>query len=167
MALSKGLMPACQGSQVCCCQSPDPTAGYCQPCLLWKFLDTHGQVWLSLLWSHCSFLLGLGVHKVLLCPPKVCFSGGFQSFCRIPRLGNLERLWARLWALELLLHCENFFGIIVLQFVGCLQGSSIVALMVNSSKRTYAFANFWVVSPTTILPFLLFPAFIIYITNSL
>ena len=31
------------------------------------------QVWVSLLWGHCSFLLGPGVHKVFLSPPRVCF----------------------------------------------------------------------------------------------
>ena len=34
-------------------------------CLHWILLDTYGQVWVSLLWGHCSFLLGLGVHKLL------------------------------------------------------------------------------------------------------
>ena len=38
-----------------------------------RLLDTHRQVWLSLLWSHFSFLLGPGAQKVLLCPPRVCF----------------------------------------------------------------------------------------------
>ena len=33
-------------------------------------LFTHGQVWVSLLWGHCSFLLGLGAHKVLFVPSK-------------------------------------------------------------------------------------------------
>ena len=47
-------------------------------------------------------------------------------------MGNL------LWALELLQQCENFFGIIVLQFVGHLLSGSIVKLMVPSSKRTPA-----------------------------
>ena len=28
------------------------------PCLHRRLLDTHGQVWVSLLWGHCSFLLG-------------------------------------------------------------------------------------------------------------
>ena len=70
------------------------------------------QVWLSLLRGHCSFLLGPGAHKILLCPPKVCFLKGAQSVFWIPRLGNL------LWALELLQKCENFFGRIFLQFVG-------------------------------------------------
>ena len=27
------------------------------PCLCWRLLDTPGQVWVSLLWGHCSFLL--------------------------------------------------------------------------------------------------------------
>ena len=30
------------------------------PCLQWGLLDTHRQVWVSLLWRHCSFLLGPG-----------------------------------------------------------------------------------------------------------
>ena len=30
------------------------------PRLHWRLLDTHGQVWVSLLWGHCSFLLGPG-----------------------------------------------------------------------------------------------------------
>ena len=50
----------------------------------------------------------------------------------ILRLGNL------LWALELLQQCENFFGIIVLQFVGCLLSGCVVGLKATSSKRVYA-----------------------------
>ena len=38
------------------------------PRLHWRLLDTHGQVWLSLLWGHCSFLPGPGAKKVLLFP---------------------------------------------------------------------------------------------------
>ena len=30
------------------------------PYLCWRLLDTHGQVWVRLLWGHCSFLLGPG-----------------------------------------------------------------------------------------------------------
>ena len=33
-------------------------------------MDTHRQVWVSLLWGHCSFLLGPSVHKVLFVPSK-------------------------------------------------------------------------------------------------
>ena len=36
-------------------------------CLHWRLLDTHGQIWVSLLGSRCSFLLGPGVHKVFVC----------------------------------------------------------------------------------------------------
>ena len=35
------------------------------PHLCWRLLDTHGQVWVSLLWGHCFFLLGPCAHKVL------------------------------------------------------------------------------------------------------
>ena len=46
-----------------------------------RLLDTHGQVWVSLLWGHCSSLLGPGLHKVLFVPckslfPQSCVSSG-------------------------------------------------------------------------------------------
>ena len=63
---------------------------------------------------------------------KVKFLGGSQWLCPVPRLGNL------LWVLELLHKCENFFAIILLQFVGCLLSRSIVGLMATSFKITYA-----------------------------
>ena len=53
--------------------------------------------------------------------------GGF-----IPRVGK------SVVGLTTLEQCGNFFGIIVLQFMGCLLGSSIVRLMTISFKRTYA-----------------------------
>ena len=43
------------------------------PCLHWRLLDTHGQVWVSLLWGHCSFLMVPGAHKVLFVPSKSLF----------------------------------------------------------------------------------------------
>ena len=43
------------------------------PCLCQRLLDTHRQVWLSLLWGHSTFLLGPGVHKVLFVPSKSPF----------------------------------------------------------------------------------------------
>ena len=51
------------------------------PCLHQRLLDTHRQVWVSLLWGHCSFLLDPGVHKVLFVPfkslfPQFCVSSG-------------------------------------------------------------------------------------------
>ena len=36
-------------------------------------MDTQGQVWVSLLCGHCSFLLGPGVHKVLFVPSRILF----------------------------------------------------------------------------------------------
>ena len=44
-------------------------------------LDTHGEVWVSLLWGHCSFLLGPGAHRVVFVPskslfPQSCVSSG-------------------------------------------------------------------------------------------
>ena len=90
------------------CSRPLPTLH-----LSWRLLDTHRQVWVSLLWDHCSFLLGPGAQNVFLVPsmsliPQSCVSsvikshwppksnslGGSQSLCQIPRLGNL------LWILE-------------------------------------------------------------------
>ena len=61
--------------------APNPAAGHCQHTLLQRPLDTHGQVWVSLLWVHCSFLLGPGVYKVLFLPsrnlyPQSCVSSG-------------------------------------------------------------------------------------------
>ena len=46
-----------------------------------RLLDTHRQVCVSLLWGHCSFLLGPGAHKVLFVPakslfPQSCVSSG-------------------------------------------------------------------------------------------
>ena len=67
------------------------------PRLCQRLLDTHGQVWVSLLWGHCSFLLGPGVHKVLFVPSKCLFPQSCVS-----------------------------------------SGSSMVGLMVTSSKRVYA-----------------------------
>ena len=61
---------------------------------------------------------------------KVIFPGGSQPLCQIPKLGNL------LLVLEFSQHCENLFGIIVLQFVGRLLGGSMLGLM--PSKRADA-----------------------------
>ena len=44
-----------------------------EPSLCRRLLDTPGQVWVSLLWSHSSFLLGPGVHKFLFVPSKSLF----------------------------------------------------------------------------------------------
>ena len=69
-------------------------------CLHQSLLDTHRQVWVSLLWGHCFFLLGPGSHKILFVPSKSLF----------PR------------------SCVSF-------------GSSVVELMMTSSKRAYSIAG--------------------------
>ena len=57
--------------------APDPAAGHlCQ-----RLLGIHRQVWVSLFWDHCSFLLGPGVHKDLFVFsknlfPQSCVSSG-------------------------------------------------------------------------------------------
>ena len=43
------------------------------PSFLGRLLDTQGQVWVSLLWSHCSFLLGRGARNALFVPSKSLF----------------------------------------------------------------------------------------------
>ena len=52
---------------------PDPKQATADPCLHCRLLDTHRQVWVSLLCGHRSFLLGSGVHKVLFVPSKCLF----------------------------------------------------------------------------------------------
>ena len=51
------------------------------PRLRWRLLDTHGHIWFSFLWGHCSYLLGPSAHKVLFVPskslfPRSCVSSG-------------------------------------------------------------------------------------------
>ena len=43
------------------------------PRLHQRLQDTHRQVSVSLLWGHCSFLLGPGAHKVMFVPSKSLF----------------------------------------------------------------------------------------------
>ena len=49
-------------------------------CLCKRPSNTHKQVCLILLWGHCSFLLGLGAHKVWFVPYKsLSFSQSYVS----------------------------------------------------------------------------------------
>ena len=147
--LPKGLLEAQGTSQDGCCQCPWPcnrpvsthaptsdsraltdksdsvSCGVTAPfswgtqvfiCVLWEFVS-------PVLWKFCNQILITFIVK---------FPGNSQSLCWIPRLGSL------LWSLELSKQWENFFGIIVLQFVDCPLGDSVVGLMVISSKMMYA-----------------------------
>ena len=53
------------------------------PRLCQRLLDPDGQVWVSLLWGHCSFLLGPDAHKVLFLPSKSLFP---QTLCKFWQL---------------------------------------------------------------------------------
>ena len=85
------------------------------------------------------------------CPPRVCFPspveallikshwpsksnflGVLSPFAGIPQVGESTV------ALGTLQQCKNLFGIIVLQFVSCLLGCSMVGLMATSSRWTDA-----------------------------
>ena len=75
------------------------------PRLHQRLLDTHGQVWVSLLWGHCSFLLGPGVHKLLFVPskglfPQSCVSSGGSM------VGLMTTSSRRSYAIPGLLHPE-------------------------------------------------------------
>ena len=65
--------------------APDLQQATAHPQLRPRLLDTHRQVWISLSWVHCCFLLGPGVHKVLFVPskslfPESCVSSVIQSY---------------------------------------------------------------------------------------
>ena len=60
-------------------RAPDPVVATVDPCLCGRLPNTHRQVWLSLLWGHCSFLLGPIVHKVLSVPSKFLFPQSYGN----------------------------------------------------------------------------------------
>ena len=106
-------------------------------------LHTHGQVWLSLLWGHCSFLLGPGAQGFI---SSLCFPSPAEAVCANPtglqgqiRCGlSVPLLEPLVGKAELLQQCKNFFGIIVLRSVGHLLSGFTFGLMATSSKRIYA-----------------------------
>ena len=105
-----------------------PQRATVDPHLPQRLVDTHRQVWLSLLWSDCSFLHGSWCTQGFVVPSKSLFPWGFLVLLLHPQVGNL---------LQGPRTSENF-GKVVLQFMGCLPGGSIVGLMATSSKRTNA-----------------------------
>ena len=62
---------------------PNPAAGHHNPRLHWKLLDTHKKLWVFLLWGHCSFYLGPGVHKILFVPSKSHFPSSVQTTAQL------------------------------------------------------------------------------------
>ena len=53
------------------------------------FLHTHRQVWVSLLWGRCSFLLAPGAHKISFVPSKSLFP---QSCGRSDHIRSVAQL---------------------------------------------------------------------------
>ena len=104
--------------------SPDPAPGHCWPTPL---LDIHRQVWISLLWDHCPFLLGPSAHKVLFVPtksqfPQACLSSGssmvglmvtsnYQKIQNPARWQNeiLVRMWGNRRSQSLALQKSTFY----------------------------------------------------------
>ena len=58
--------------------APNPVAGTANPHLQ-RLLDTHGQVWVSLSWAPCSFVLGPGAHNILFVPSKSLYPQSCES----------------------------------------------------------------------------------------
>ena len=58
------------------------------PHLHQRLLDTHGHVWVSLLWGHGSFLLGPGMHKLLFVPSKRAYAIPRSAAPRVPAAGH-------------------------------------------------------------------------------
>ena len=86
------------------------------PCLHWRLLDTHRQVWVSLLWGHCSFLLCPGVYKLLSVPsrslfPQPCVSSVIKSD-QPPKSNSLRVLspFSRPPGWEIYCGSQNFFN---------------------------------------------------------
>ena len=65
----KGTMYVCTVAL----SAPDPAAGQHRPMHLLETPGHSRQVWVSLLWGHCSFLLGSCAHRVLFVPSKSLF----------------------------------------------------------------------------------------------
>ena len=111
-------------------------------------LDTLRQVWLSLVES--LLLSRVLVCTCFYCAPQESVFPALWMFCnqshwpsKSNSLGILNSFagspgWGNGCSYEFLQQWENFFDIIVLQFVSCPLGSSMVELMVISSNRTDA-----------------------------
>ena len=128
---SKGLIPACCSCQECCSHAPDPTAGHCWPT---PPEETPRHLQANLVQSLLGSLLlspGSCMYKVLLYPSRVCFLVGSHPFVWF-------QVGKSVVSPRILQQCKNFFGIIVLQFVGHLLSGSAVELMTVFFKNTYA-----------------------------
>ena len=70
-----------------------PMAATVDPHLCQRLLDTHRQVWLSLLWGLCSFLLAPGMHRVLFVPSKSLFPQSPVQIVKHFQMGSGVQIW--------------------------------------------------------------------------
>ena len=95
----------------------NPAAGHRQPTPCWRLLDTGGQVWVSLLWDYCSFLLGPGAYQVLFAPskslfPQSCVSSGSSM---VELTATSSQISSNLWYYQLNIRgCQSMMMILVL-----------------------------------------------------
>ena len=77
----KVMVTSFKGSHACTAtfSAPNLQQVTTNPHLHWRLLHPHGQVWVSLFWGHCSFLLGPGAYKVLFVPSKSLFPQSYVS----------------------------------------------------------------------------------------
>ena len=112
-------MPACCDSKDCCSHASDSMALHCR---LTPLLEAAGHSQASLAQSLVGSLLlspGSWCTQGFVVPSKSLFPGGFSVLLSDTQVGKV------VVGIELLQQCENFFGIIVLQFVGCLLSDSM------------------------------------------
>ena len=85
----------------------NPAAGHRWPTPRQSLLDTHEQVWVSLLWGHCSFVWGPAAYNVLFVPskslfPQYCVSLGSSMVGLMVTSSSSKRAYA----IPSLLHSE-------------------------------------------------------------
>ena len=84
----KGLMLSLPGPLLPVPLTPQQST--MDPHICQRLPNTHRQVWISLSWGPCSFLLGPGAHRVLLVPSRsLCFSV-LWKFCNQISLKTLQ-----------------------------------------------------------------------------
>ena len=66
----------------------DPAAGLHQPMSPLEIAGHNKQVWVSLFWGHCFFLLGSGAQKFLFVHSKSLFPWGFSVLSPDPQVGK-------------------------------------------------------------------------------
>ena len=110
-------MPACWASRDCCSPCPWPLS---------RSLSTHTStqdswtlthVWLSLLWGHCSFLLGPGTHTLFV----FVFFGGWASKSLFPQSCGrsiIKSYWPSM---------SNSLGVLTVHFLDPQVGKAVVS----------------------------------------